>query len=121
MGRVRDSGGASILERTAVRDWRAVTALFLCSTFLESLAIGHLTAFTPLYLRDALHLPRAEIGPWTGLLSAATFAVAFPLAPLWGALAERYSRKLVIVRSQLIEAVAYTVCAWSPHPAGLFL
>ena len=38
---------------------------------------------------------------------AAMMGVAFPLAPFWGALAERYSRRLVIVRSQYIETVAH--------------
>jgi predicted MFS family arabinose efflux permease len=100
--------------RLALRDWRAVTALFTTSTLLESVAIGHLTAFTPLFLKDELKVPTAEIAPWTGLLSAATFAVAFPLAPLWGSLSERYSRKLIIVRSQYIEAVAYIMCGLAP-------
>lgn len=114
-------GTAGMLERLAVRDWRAIAALFATSTLLESLAIGHLTAFTPLFLRDDLHLAPEDVGPWTGLLSAATFAVAFPLAPLWGALAERYSRKLIIVRSQYIEAVAYSMCALSPDLPWFFI
>lgn len=113
--------GDGWLERLALRDWRAITALFSISTLLESLAVGHLTAFTPLFLRDDLHLPESEIGPWTGLLTAATFAVAFPLAPLWGSLAERYSRKLIIVRSQYIEAIAYTMTAAAPDLGFLFI
>lgn len=113
--------GGALLERLALRDWRAITALFAASTLLESLAIGHLTAFTPLFLRDELHLPESDIGPWTGLLTASTFAVAFPLAPLWGSLAERYSRKLIIVRSQYIEAFAYGLSAVAPDLAWLFV
>jgi DHA1 family multidrug resistance protein-like MFS transporter len=109
-----------LFERLAIRDWRAVTALFMTSTLLESLAMGHLSAFTPLFLGDALHVPRHEIGPWTGLLTAATFAVGFPLAPLWGSLAERYTHKLLIVRSQYIQAVAYIVCGLAPD-LGWFL
>lgn len=104
----------ALLERTAVRDWRAVTALFFTSTLLESLALGHLNAFTPLFLRDELRLPPEQVAPWTGVLVAVTFGVAFPLAPFWGALAERYSRKLIIVRSQYLEAVAYLLCALAP-------
>jgi MFS family permease len=110
-----------VLERLQFKHWRAITGLFMASTLLESLAIGHLTAFTPLFLRDELHLPQSEVAPWTGLLTAATFAVAFPLAPLWGSLAERYSRKLVIVRSQYLEAIAYTLCALAPDLAWFFV
>ncbi len=106
---------ASFFQRTAVRDWRGVTALFLVTTLLESLALGHLTAFTPLFLKTELGVPEDQVGPWTGFLTSMTFAVAFPLAPLWGSLAERYSRKLVIVRSQYIEACAYALCALAPN------
>lgn len=106
-----------ILERFALRDWRAVTGLFFFSTMLESFAMGHLAAFTPLLLERELGVPAAEVGPWTGLLTAATFAVAFPLAPFWGALAQRYSHKLIIVRSIYIEALAYTLCAFAPNLA----
>jgi DHA1 family multidrug resistance protein-like MFS transporter len=108
------------LERLQFKDWRAITGLFMVSGLLESLAMGHLAAFTPLFLRDGLQLPQSEVGRWTGLVTAATFAVAFPLAPLWGSLAERYSRKLVIARSQLLAALGYMLCALSPD-LGWFL
>src|ERR1700682_3521225 len=93
----------------------------MISTLLESVAIGHLTAFTPLFLRDELHLPQAEVAPWTGLATAASFAVAVPLAPLWGSLAERYSRKLVIVRSQYLKVIVYTLCAFAPDITWFFI
>ena len=48
----------------------------------------------------------SEVGVWTGLLFTINMAIAFPLAPFWGVLAERYSRRALIVRSYLLEAVA---------------
>lgn len=94
-------------------DWRAINALFLASTILEGLAFGHVNAYSPLFLAE-LGLAPAEISAWTGLLYALMAGVAFPLAPFWGALAERYSRRLVIVRSQYLEAVAYLLLALAP-------
>ena len=96
-----------------MRDWRAVAGLFFVTCALESLAMGHLNAFTPLYLRE-FGLTPEEVAQWSGLLTAMTMLVAFPLAPFWGALAERYARKPVVVRSQYIEAVAYGILAWAP-------
>ena len=93
--------------------WRAANVLFLVTTTLESLAMGHLTAFTPLFLVE-LGLSADEAGLWTGLLFGAMMAVAFPLAPFWGALAERYSRRLIVLRSQYLEAVGYTMMALAP-------
>ncbi|HLH25165.1 MAG TPA: MFS transporter [Chloroflexota bacterium] len=96
-----------------MRDWRAVAGLFFLTCSLEALAQGHLNAFTPIYLRQ-FGLSTEEIAQWAGLLTMFTMLIAFPLAPLWGALAERYARKPVVVRSQLIEAVAYGILAWAP-------
>lgn len=98
--------------------WRAVNALFLVSTALEFLAMGHLTAFTPLFLGE-LGLPSGEVGLWTGLLYGAMMALAFPLAPFWAVLAERYSRRLIIVRSQYLKVVAYVLTALAPDVAWL--
>ncbi len=111
----------ALLDRLALRDWRHLSGMFFVSTLLESLALGHMTAFTPLFLRDDLKMAPEDVGVWTGLLAAATFAVAFPLAPLWGSLAERYSRKLIIVRSQYIEAVGYTLCGLAPDLSWFIL
>lgn len=110
-----------LLQRTVLSDWRAITGVFFTAYLLESLALGHLDAFTPLFLRDELGLPVEEVRVWTGLTTAAMFSVAFPLAPLWGSLAERYSRKAVIVRSQYIEALGYLMVAFSPNLAWFFV
>ncbi len=75
--------------------------------------MGHISAFTPLYLQD-FGLAPDEIARWTGLLAALMMAVAFPLAPLWGAAAERYARKPVVMRSEVAEAVAFTILALAP-------
>jgi MFS transporter, DHA1 family, multidrug resistance protein len=96
-----------------LQSWRAVAGLFFLTCALEALAQGHLNAFTPLYLLE-FGLSPEEVAQWTGLLTAMTMLVAFPLAPFWGALAERYARKPVVVRSQFIEAVAYGLLAWAP-------
>ena len=91
------------------------TALFVGTTILEGLAFGHTMAYLPLYLGSELGLAPAEVSRWTGILYAAMMGVAFPLAPFWGAVAERYSRRLVIVRSQYMEAVSYLLLAFAPN------
>ncbi len=58
-------------------------------------------------------MPPEEIPRWTGLLAAAPLLVAAPLSPFWGVLADRYSRKVVILRCLLLESVAYTLAALS--------
>src|SRR6202158_1202106 len=49
-------------------------------------------------------------------MSSLGWLLALPLAPLWGVFADRYSRKLVIVRSALVEALVFGGGALSTSP-----
>ncbi len=53
---------------------------------------------------------------FVGLFTALIFVVGAPLVPLWGAWADKYSRKVVIVRSALVEAVVFAGVALSREP-----
>ncbi|MBI2861524.1 MAG: MFS transporter [Chloroflexi bacterium] len=93
------------------QSWRFLVVLFATSAFLEITAWGHLSAFTPYYLRTELGLAEEDLPRWTGLLASSSLILALPLAPLWGVLADRYSRKAVMVRSLLVEALVFTIAA----------
>lgn len=99
-------------------DWHLVAALFVFTGFVESLAFGHFAAFTPLYLRS-MGVPASAVPGWTGFLGIIGFVIGLPLLPFWGALAERFGRKPVIVRSALIEAVLFIVAAQAQSPVQL--
>src|SRR2546428_6977076 len=58
----------------------------------------------------------AERVPFVGLFSALVFVVGMPLVPLWGVWADKYSRKAVIVRSCIVEAVVFACVALSREP-----
>ena len=98
--------------------WRATNALFLVTTAVQFTSEGHITAFTPLLLHD-LGLSDGEVAVWSGLLFGVTMSVAFPLSPFWGVLAERYSRRLMVVRAYYAMALVVLIMAWSPNVAAL--
>ena len=58
---------------------------------------------------------------FVGLFSSLVFVVGLPLVPLWGVWADKYSRKAVIVRSALVEAVVFACVALSREPWQLAL
>jgi DHA1 family multidrug resistance protein-like MFS transporter len=95
--------------------WVAVAVLFACTTCVESMSWTQLTAYTPLYLRE-LHVSAAQIPGWIAAMSSLGWILALPLAPFWGVLADRYSRKLVIVRSAVLEAAIFAGWAMSTSP-----
>jgi MFS family permease len=101
-------------RRAPENDWRVLLGIFLLAGIVESQAFGHLNAFTPLFLRQ-LDIPNDQVPVWTGILSSLTFVIGLPLLPLWGVWADRYSRKLIIVRSAYVEGILFTVAALSPN------
>ncbi|TAN32378.1 MFS transporter [bacterium] len=95
--------------------WAVVAALFAATTCVESMSWNQLTAYTPLYLRE-LHVPAAQVPGWIAAISSLGWILALPMAPFWGVLADRYSRKLIIVRSAALEAVIFAGWALATTP-----
>jgi MFS transporter, DHA1 family, multidrug resistance protein len=65
-----------------------------------------MVAFTPIFLRELGVKTTAEIESLTGTIAAVSILIGLPLLPFWGALADRYSRQPVIVRSFVAHALA---------------
>ena len=95
--------------------WAVIAGLFAATTCVESMSWNQLSAYAPLYLRE-LHVPHAQVPGWIAAMSSVGWILALPLAPFWGVFADRYSRKLVIVRSAVLEAVIFAGWALSTGP-----
>src|SRR4029077_873618 len=96
----------SISQRGTRAGWLAIAVLFAATTCVESMSWTQLTAYTPFYLRE-LHVPAGQVPGWIASMSSLGGILALPLAPFWGVFADRYSRKLIIVRSAAIEAIVF--------------
>jgi DHA1 family multidrug resistance protein-like MFS transporter len=100
---------------SSLAGWAVLAALFAATTCVESMSWNQLAAYTPLYLRE-LHVPATQVPGWIAAISSLGWILALPLAPFWGVLADRYSRKLIIVRSAALEAVIFAGWALSTSP-----
>src|SRR5262245_59673089 len=92
----RDSGMSP--PRSAEAWQRNVWALALC-VFIAFVGFQFFNPFLPLYVRELGVTDSAQIALWSGLLAAVTPAVSGVLAPLFGRLADRFGRKLMLIRS----------------------
>lgn len=86
--------------------WVWLLALFTVAGFVEAAFWSQMVAFTPLFLRELGVTTAAEIQSLTGVIAAVSTLIGLPLLPFWGALADRYSRQPVIVRSFVAHALA---------------
>lgn len=96
------------------QSWILLTTLFTISSLFEIVLFGNLQAFTPLYLQN-LGYDEAGVKLWTGILASAGIALGFWFVPFWGVLADRHGRKLLILRSFAVEAVAVMLMSFSQN------
>jgi MFS family permease len=96
-------------------DWIRIVVVFWLTSMVEGIGVSQVFAFLAPELR-ILGVPEVDRAPFVGLFSALIFIVGMPLVPLWGVWADLYSRKAVIVRSCLVEAVVFACVALSREP-----
>jgi DHA1 family multidrug resistance protein-like MFS transporter len=98
-----------------IPDWRPLLALYWITSFVEGFGVAQIYAFLPNRLIE-VGVEAAQVPHLVGIFGALFFMTGLPLIPLWGVWADKYSRKAVIVRSALVEAVVFGVIAASAAP-----
>ena len=89
--------------------WRRNLAVCLLGSFTTIVAMTLLLPFLPIYVEQLGVSDRAAIAQWSGVAYGATFFAAALVAPLWGRLADRYGRKLMLIRASFGMAVAMSL------------
>ena len=90
------SGRAASLR--AGSSWRYLLTLYTVACLIEAVFLGHMGAFTPLYL-PRLDIAPQEVAGWIGAKVPISSLVGLLFLPFWGALADRYARQPVLVRA----------------------
>jgi MFS family permease len=104
-----------MVRSQAAQDWRAVVAIYWVTSLVEGLGVSQVYALLPSTLAE-LGVPDAERLAFIGLFGSLLWIVGLPLVPLWGVWADKYSRKAVIIRSAIVEAVVFAGFALSREP-----
>ena len=66
------------------------------------LAFGFVLPFLPLYLKEIGVTPDSAVVFWSGALVTSTGVSLAIFSPIWGALADRHGRKVMVLRSMLV-------------------
>jgi DHA1 family multidrug resistance protein-like MFS transporter len=99
----------------ARQDWRWLLVVFFATSLVEGLGVSQIFALLPAYL-SGMGVEGDDRLRFVGIFSSLIFVVGAPLVPLWGVWADKYSRKAVIVRSAIVEAVVFAAVALSREP-----
>jgi MFS family permease len=98
-----------------VSSWRALLLVFALTSAVEGLGVSQVFALLPAQL-TSMGVPDSQRLSFIGLFSSLVFVVGMPLVPLWGVWADKYSRKAVIARSAVVEAVVFAGMALAREP-----
>ena len=79
--------------------WQWLLLIFTAASLVETVFYSQMLAFTPLYLPELGVSDEGQILLLVGWITAASNGLGIPFLPFWGALADRYSRKPIIIRS----------------------
>ncbi|WP_184221247.1 multidrug efflux MFS transporter [Paenochrobactrum gallinarii] len=102
------NAGSDIIPETD-QYWRQNLLVSFFGSFTTIIAMTLLLPFLPLYVEQLGIEDHAQIVQWSGIAYGATFFAAALVAPLWGRMADRYGRKLMLVRASLGMAIAMSL------------
>ncbi len=78
--------------------------------------------FLALYLQQDIGLTdQHQIGVWSGLIFAGNFVTSFIFQPIWGKFADKYGRKVMLLRSGFGMAVVTVLMGFATSPLHLLL
>jgi MFS transporter, DHA1 family, multidrug resistance protein len=85
--------------RILPNDWRRNVWALTLTVFISFVGFQFFSPFLPLYIRELGVTDPAKIALWSGLQAAVTPAMSGLLSPVFGRLADRFGRKLMLIRS----------------------
>ncbi|WP_010491505.1 MFS transporter [Paenibacillus elgii] len=101
--------------------WQVNLIVLWVGQFLVMAGMTMIVPFLPLYLQElGLHDPHS-VATWAGVIFAGNFVTSFIFQPIWGGLADRYGRKVMLLRSGFGMAIVMTLMGFSTSAWHLLL
>lgn len=91
------------------QSWKTVLVILSLSSILMSVSYTMLIPFLPMYLMQELGVAQSDVNIWSGVIFSASFLISGIMAPIWGAMADKKSRKLMAVRAAVLLAISYAL------------
>lgn len=105
-----------------MEQWKKNLIVLWFGQFLVMAGMTMIIPFLTLYLQFELGLSDPhEIGVWAGIIFAGNFVTAFVFQPIWGKLADRYGRKMMLLRSGFGMAIVMVLMGFATTPWHLLL
>ncbi len=115
---VVDPSAAEAVECRAAASahWRRNQFAVTAASFVGFTGFTLVMPFLPLYIGQLGVTDVGEIAMWTGLCLGVSPAMTALLSPLWGRVADRFGRKLLVERSLVSFVVIMSATAYATRP-----
>jgi DHA1 family multidrug resistance protein-like MFS transporter len=100
--------------------WRRNLFAVTAASFIGFTGFTLVMPFLPLYFQQLGVTDVGDIAMWSGLSLGVTPALTALLSPLWGRLADRYGRKIMVERSLVSFIFVMAAMAYVSHPWQVF-
>ncbi|MFU0929282.1 multidrug efflux MFS transporter [Kluyvera cryocrescens] len=104
-----------------MESWKVNLISVWLGCFFTGLAISQILPFLPLYVAQLGVTSHESLSMWSGLTFSVTFLVSAIVSPMWGSLADRKGRKLMLLRASLGMAIAILLQAFATNVWQLFI
>ncbi len=95
--------------------WKLNLVVLWLGLFLVMSGMTMIIPFLPYYIQElGIHEPE-QVARWAGIIFAANFVTSFLFQPLWGKLADRYGRKIMLLRSGFGMAIVMILMGFSSN------
>ncbi|WP_057764768.1 multidrug efflux MFS transporter [Companilactobacillus tucceti] len=81
--------------------WKRNLKVLWFSTFMTGIGFSMITPFMPLYINQLGNFTKSQLVIWNGIAFSSTFLVMAIASPIWGKIADRKGRKLMLIRAAL--------------------
>ncbi len=93
--------------------WQLTLYAMWIAQLLAILGFSFVMPFLPFYVRELGVTNERALRVWAGLLMTGSALMMSTMAPVWGALADRYGRKLMVLRAMFGGAVILTLMGFA--------
>jgi DHA1 family multidrug resistance protein-like MFS transporter len=102
-------------------NWKVNLTVLWFGQFLVMAGMTMIIPFLPLYIQEMGITDPDQLAVWAGVIFAGNFVTSFIFQPIWGRLADRYGRKLMLLRSGFGMALVMTLMGFAASAWHLLL
>ncbi|QYH51528.1 MFS transporter [Liquorilactobacillus hordei] len=92
--------------------WQRNLIVLWIGCFIAGIGFSEISPFLSLYVSELGNFNKGQLTIYSGLTYAITFLVVAIVSPIWGRLADRRGRKLMLLRSSLGMSIIIAACGF---------